>query len=109
MFNTVCPTCNKRDIVIDNGCAVCLFLRSDEEQERFKRIVGKIFEEIPEALGYSRENQANMVYRAMPYICTYKAQHRAEIRYFATKAIEDAIEEHTVEACPETLKMWSAA
>ncbi len=44
-----------------------------------------------------------MVYKALPYVCTYKAKFKAEIEQFAAKVIEDSIEEHTIEVEEERL------
>lgn len=93
----VCPVCSKRDVVIDNLCGVCIFFYSDLEQERFQRVVNRIFETIPDSIGYDREKQVWMAYMALPYICTYKAQFKKEIFYALNEVIEDSFEEVNVE------------
>lgn len=101
MFNKLCPTCQRREVVIDNGCAICLFFRSPEEQDRFQRIIQRIFDLIPEALGYSIERQTKMVIQALPYTCVYKAQYLKELHYFIAKVLEQNMQCHMVEADSE--------
>lgn len=93
----ICPVCNKRETVIDDLCGICIFFYSDIEQERFYRVVGKIFETIPESVGYDRDKQIRMAYLALPYICIYKAQYKKELTQVLNDVIEDCIEEVDIE------------
>jgi hypothetical protein len=85
--------------VIDRGCAPCLFLRSDDEQERFHRIFARIFETMPESLCYPVEEQIQMARRCLPYICTYKAQYKREIEHFLKATLDElvVVEEYNVD------------